>query len=102
MTSSIDGKDRFIAHHDVAHYPLMISVSDPVDAILDTWRVEAGGLGAVTAFLELVLGATIFLAVRHLRGSEKLQAAEAAQARAEERNVARRLCTCKSIDSISH
>ena len=38
LTSVMDGKDRLVAGHDVAHYPLIISVSDTVDAILETWR----------------------------------------------------------------
>ena len=40
ITSTMDGKDRLIAGHSVAHYPLMITVSDTMDAILDSWRAR--------------------------------------------------------------
>jgi diguanylate cyclase (GGDEF)-like protein len=85
MTSNIDGKDRLVAGHSVAHYPLIVTVSDTVDAVLETWRNEARAFAAVIAFLELVIAMTVLLAVRHLRAYELLQAAETAQARAEER-----------------
>jgi diguanylate cyclase (GGDEF)-like protein len=84
FTSTLDGKDRLVAGHSVAHYPLIVTASNTVDAALGPWREEAGALGMVTVFLELVLAMTVLLAVRHLRGYELLQAAEAAQARAEE------------------
>ncbi len=85
LTSMLDGKDRLVAAHTVGHYPLIISVSNTIDAALQTWRSEARAFGTVTGFLELVIAVTVVLAVRHLRGYEMLQAAEAAQARAEER-----------------
>ena len=45
-----------------------------------------GGDGSL---LELVIAGTVLLAVRHLRGYEQLQAAEAAARRAEERERGR-------------
>jgi diguanylate cyclase (GGDEF)-like protein len=85
LTSMLDGKDRLVAGHSVAQYPLIISVSNTIDAALEAWRGEARAFAMVTVFLELVIATTVVLAVRHLRGYEMLQAAEAAQARAEER-----------------
>jgi diguanylate cyclase (GGDEF)-like protein len=85
FTSVIDGKDRLVAAHTVARYPLIVTVSDTLDAILAAWRREARAFGTVTGLLELVIAMTILLAVRHLQSYERLQAAEAAQARAEER-----------------
>ena len=84
FTSTLDNKERLVAGHTVAHYPLIVTASSPVDEVLEPWREEAAALGVVTVFLELVLAITVLLAVRHLRGYELLQAAEAAQARAEE------------------
>ena len=72
----MDGKDRLIAGHSVAHYPLMITVSNTMDAILDTWREEARAFGAVTVFLELLIAATMGLAIRYLRSHALLEAAE--------------------------
>ena len=85
VTSAMDGKDRLVAAHSVAHYPLIVTVSNTIDSILEPWRNEARSFGTVMVFLELVIAMTVLLAVRHLRGYEQLQAAEAAQARAEER-----------------
>ncbi|HEY2616033.1 MAG TPA: EAL domain-containing protein [Acetobacteraceae bacterium] len=85
LTSMFDGKDRLVAGHSVAHYPLIIAVTNTTDGALEAWRSKARAFAIVIAFLELVIAATVVLAVRHLRGYEKLQAAEAAQARAEER-----------------
>ena len=85
LTSMFDGKDRLVAGHTVSHYPLIISVGNTIDAALEAWRNESRAFAMVTAFLELVIAVTVVLAVRHLHGYEMLQAAEAARARAEER-----------------
>ena len=76
ITSTMDGKDRLIAGHSVTHYPLLITVSNTVDAILDGWRGEARAFGAGTIFLELVIAATVGLAIRHARSHVLLEAAE--------------------------
>jgi diguanylate cyclase (GGDEF)-like protein len=94
LTSELDGEDRLVAGHTVAHYPAVISVSDTVDSILEAWRNEARAFGSVIGFLELVIAVTVLLAVRHLRAYELLQVAEAARTCAEERERgARRLHT---------
>ena len=67
ITSAIDGKDRLVAGHSVAHYPLMITVTDTMDTILDTWRGKVRAFGAVTIFLELLIAAAVGLAIRHGR-----------------------------------
>ena len=79
ITSAIDGKDRLIAGHSVAHYPLMITVTDTMDTVLDTWRGEARAFGAVTVFLELFIAVAVGLAIRHLRSHALLEAAEEAR-----------------------
>ena len=81
--SVLDGKDRLVVPHTFQHFPLLIAVSDTVDAILGPWREQAQMLAATTALLELVLAGTILLSVRHLRGYEQLHAAETARERAE-------------------
>jgi diguanylate cyclase (GGDEF)-like protein len=92
LTSLLDGKDRLVAGHTVAHYPLIITASDTIDSILEAWRTEALAFGSVLVFLELILALMVLLGVRHLLGYERLQAAEAAQMCAEERERgARRL-----------
>ena len=85
-----DGRLRLVAPHSLTHYPMIVVASAPVDAVLAGWRSHARSLAGVVVLMELVIGGTIVLGVRHLRGYEKLEAAgvaqleaEAAQARAE-------------------
>lgn len=83
LVSDLDGQERLIVPHALADFPLFISVGDTVGSILGYWCAVARMFAIATLLLELVLGTTILLAVRHLRGYEKLHTAEAAQARAE-------------------
>jgi diguanylate cyclase (GGDEF)-like protein len=85
FNSVLDGRQRLVAGHRVAHYPLIITVSDTIDAILASWREEAIAVGVAIGCLELVIASTVVLAFRHLRGHELLQIAETARAQAEER-----------------
>ncbi len=83
MISPFDGKERLIVPLAVENSSVIVKVTDSIDSILARWRDEARLLVATTALLELVIGATVLLAVRHLRGYEELQAAEVARAKAE-------------------
>jgi PAS domain-containing protein len=83
VKNMLDGKDRLVVPHTFPHFSLLIAVSDTVETILGTWREEAQMLAATTVLLELVLAGTILLSVRHLRGYERLHAAETARERAE-------------------
>ena len=82
--SLFDGKDRLIVPHRRGTLPADRHGHrhDRFDSS-STGEIEARLLVGTTALLELVIGATILLAVRHLRGYEKLQAAEVARAKAE-------------------
>jgi PAS domain S-box-containing protein len=82
LTSALDGEDRLIASHGLPHFPLVISVSDTMDAILEPWRGQARMFAAATALLDLIIAVIVLLAVRHLIDYERLQAAEAAKMRA--------------------
>lgn len=83
LLSEMDGQERLLVPHALADFPLFISVSDTTRSIVSYWTTTARMFAAAIVLLELVLAVTIMLALRHLRGHEKLQAAEAAQARAE-------------------
>jgi diguanylate cyclase (GGDEF)-like protein len=83
ITSLLDGMERLIVPRTMPHFPLIITVTDTVDSILQPWRQQMRVLVATTLLLELLIAGTILLAVRHLRGQERLQAAQAAQTRAE-------------------
>ena len=91
--SLLDGKDRLIAPYAMPHFPLFVAVSDTMESILRSWGDEARMFGGTTALLELVIVATILLAMRQLRGYEQLQAAEAELVIAEERTRLHRHCT---------
>ena len=81
--SALDGKRRLIVPHAMEHFPLIVTVSDTTDSIFAYWSRVTWMLAVTTGLLELVLGATIWLSVRHVRSYERLQAAEAARSRAE-------------------
>lgn len=83
QTSILDGEDRLIVPHTIAHFPLFVAVSDTMTSILRAWTGEIRILIAATILLELAIAGTMLLAVRHLRSHERLQAAETARARAE-------------------
>lgn len=83
LTSVMDGKDRLVAPHSLTHYPLIMAVSDTIDAVLGPWRAEVGVFGGGAVLLELVVAGIIVLGVRHLRGYERLAAANAARLEAE-------------------
>ncbi len=82
-TSILDGKDRLIVPNAFAGFPLIITVADTMDSILRSWREQIRILAATTVLLELMIAGTMLLGVRHLRGRERLLAAETARTRAE-------------------
>src|SRR5579872_6257883 len=83
QTSILDGKDRLIVPHSMAHFPLIIAVSDTMESLLGTWREQIRVLIVTTILLELAIAGTVLLAVRHLRSHDRLRVAEDARARAE-------------------
>ena len=87
--SPIDGKDRLIAIHPLPHYPLVVSLSRSVSAVLEPWRQQRRYVLIITAALELALAIIFVLVMRHLRGREQLAELEASLVKAEgERAVA--------------
>ncbi len=61
FTGQITGKDRLLASHTLAHFPVVISVAVDTDAALAIWQKEvntllgAGGLAAVTVAIMILL-----------------------------------------------
>jgi diguanylate cyclase (GGDEF)-like protein len=82
LISIFDRKDRLIVPHSLAHFPLIVTVSDTLASILGSWRDEIGAVIAAAVLMELMIAGTILLAVRHLHGLGLLQTAETARARA--------------------
>jgi diguanylate cyclase (GGDEF)-like protein/PAS domain S-box-containing protein len=91
QVSLLDGKARLIAPHAMPSFPLIISVTDTMESILRPWNEVTRMFAFTTVLLELVIGATLLLSVRHLRSYEKLQAAEAELAVAQERERSARV-----------
>jgi PAS domain S-box-containing protein len=83
QVSPIDGRDRIVATHGLAHYPVVVNVTNTVDGALRDWRDQAKYLGATAALLILSIAGGVLLAVRQARGRDLLQAANAARAEAE-------------------
>jgi diguanylate cyclase (GGDEF)-like protein len=76
-----DGQDRLIAAHRLSRYPLLVTTSTTVAAVLEDWRQQAAWLLGMAALLELGIITVGVLLLRRLRGQELL--AEALQARAQ-------------------
>ena len=80
---SIDGEDRVIVAHRLAHYPFVVMTTTTVAAALADWRHAAGFLICAAVLLVLMLGAIILLGVRRFRREQRLAAARARKADAE-------------------
>jgi Cache domain len=83
---SLDGEERVIVAHRLAHYPFVVMTTTTVAAALADWRHAAGFLIGAAGLLALVLGASILVGVRRFRREQRLAAlrawkAEAASAR---------------------
>ncbi|MBV9565135.1 MAG: EAL domain-containing protein [Bradyrhizobium sp.] len=81
--SPVDHTDRIIAIDRLPHYPMVVSVSRSVDAILQPWREQRQYIIIASVLLELALAACIALVLRHLKGRERLRALEASLVKAE-------------------
>ena len=86
-TSVIDGKQRLIAPHSVAHFPLLLAASNTVAAVLAPWQARMRWMSGLAGMAELVLAGFVWLSVRQLRSQERLSGADAAAARAEAARV---------------
>jgi diguanylate cyclase (GGDEF)-like protein/PAS domain S-box-containing protein len=67
----MDGKDRLLAAHKLAHYPLLISVAANTSAVLAGWKDETKVLLSVGGFAALATAVMILLIVRQLSLRQK-------------------------------
>jgi diguanylate cyclase (GGDEF)-like protein len=81
--SPIDHIDRIIAIDRLPHYPMVVSVSRSVDAVLHPWREQRQYIVIVSVLLELALAISLALVLRHLKGRERLKTLEASLVQAE-------------------
>src|SRR5215216_4149888 len=77
ITSIVDGKERLVAGHRLAHYPVVVGVAKTVDAALAEWRSVAISMTGAVALLMLVIGATVLLSIRQIKSYEFLVKARA-------------------------
>ncbi len=71
QTGVVDGEDRLIAAHRIAHYPVVVVVTTTVAAALANWRGEAIlliGAGGLAAFMIAVV---VFVIARQLLQGKK-------------------------------
>lgn len=81
--SPVDGKDRLVAIHRVSQYPLVVSISRTVDAVLETWRAQLRYTVLVAGLLEIALAGIMLLGLHQVKGRQRLSALEASLVRAE-------------------
>ena len=81
--SPLDQTDRIIAVDRLPHFPIVVSISRSVDAVLGPWREQRRYIVIVTVLLELALAVSLALVFRHLKGRERLKALEASLVKAE-------------------
>jgi PAS domain-containing protein len=68
----MEGKDRLLAAHRLAHYPLHIAVVLDTDAALARWQKETQVLLSAGALAAFAIALMIFLIVRQLWQGQKL------------------------------
>ena len=83
-----DSRDRLIAPFTLADYPLLVVVTDAMDAVLAGWHRQLRAVGAVTLALELIIVGTALVGIRHLRIHERMLKLRAALAVVRERDRA--------------
>jgi diguanylate cyclase (GGDEF)-like protein len=81
--SPIDHIDRIIAIDRLPHYPMVVSLSRSVDAVLRPWLEQRRYIVVVGVLLELALAISLALVLRHLKGRERLKTLEASLVQAE-------------------
>lgn len=91
LASSLQGEDRdaaavpsggqILVTRAVAETPLVVRVSQPIQAVLESWRKDALATGLIALVLDLSIGLAGFLALRQIRASERLAEAERRAAR---------------------
>jgi diguanylate cyclase (GGDEF)-like protein len=85
QNSIVDGLERVIAGHSLAHYPMVVASSATTSIILVAWRRQATYLIGTAFILELAMFIVVLLMSRWLRANRLLNKARGANARAEAR-----------------
>jgi diguanylate cyclase (GGDEF)-like protein len=88
-TGLFDRQERVIAGHALVHYPIVVTVTNTVSAILAAWRKQLTYLAGSALLLEALVASVGMLMLRQLCGQRMLHEAQAARVEA----VAARLKT---------
>src|SRR5882672_5966709 len=83
VSSPIDGIERIIAGHSLAHYPVVVAVATTTDAVFADWRIYTKYLIGAAALSILVIGGIVFVSVGRFKSYELLAIARAETAEAE-------------------
>ncbi len=83
LSSIVDGEERLIAGHSLAHYPVVVAVGTTVAAALADWRRWAIYLIGAAALTIIMIAGIIVLSVRQFKNYELLVQARAEKAEAE-------------------
>ncbi len=88
--SQVDGRERLIAGQLLVRYPMAVTASSGMAAILAEWRRQAATLGVAAGIVDLVIAVICQLMLRRQRSQERLAEAQAdARAAAEAANQAK-------------
>ena len=68
----MEGKDRLLAAHRLAHFPLLVAVSRDADIVLAEWRNQTRLLLGVGGLAAIVVASMILLIVRNLAEEQRL------------------------------
>lgn len=83
VVSPIDGQDRLVIVHSLAHYPVVLLISRTVAATLQPWREQVQYYAAIAVLIDLSLAGVVLLGIRHLKRGHLLTQAHASRAAAE-------------------
>jgi diguanylate cyclase (GGDEF)-like protein len=83
VVSPIDGIERIIAGHSLAHYPVVAAVATTTEAILADWRIYTKYLIGAAVLCILVIGGIVFVSAGRFKSYELLAEARAETAEAE-------------------
>ena len=82
LTGAADG-DQIVAVHRVGHYPMVLTIADPMGSVLARWWRQTSSLVEVAILIECIVAGVAWLIIRQLRSEREVHEAHVAQALAE-------------------
>ncbi|MFT4119165.1 EAL domain-containing protein [Bradyrhizobium sp.] len=81
--SAIDGMDRIFAFDRLPHYPIIVSISRSIDAVLAPLREQQRFIAFIAVLLDLAVVLGLFVVFRYIKGRNRLKSLEASLVKAE-------------------